>query len=385
MAAFGRVGYRRPVRHRYIDLLRALAILRVIVYHVFGWAWLTVVLPAMGVMFALAGSLMAESLRTRGARRAVASRVRRLLPPLWALALVAVPVMLAAGWSVEDERNPLRWRTLVFWLIPLGDPPGSQQGQPLVEALWYLRAYLWFVLLSPLLYLAWRRAWWLTLALPFAMLIALMTVDPPLPSSMESQVWDFATYGGCWLAGFAHQEGRLARLPRPVMLGVAGGAATAGLVWLLFHPGRVFLDLNDVPLAQALWSLAFVLVVLRWRPELAWLERFRFPDAAVRVLNARAVTVYLWHDPMITVSGLLLSVLALDDTGPLDGPLTLTVTVLLVAIVLAALGWIEDLAAGRRPAVWPSARQRHGTVLSASVEPGPAGRGESTAPVKDHV
>ena len=41
-------------RNRYLDLLRAAAIGRVIVYHLFGWPWLTIVLPAMGVMFALA-------------------------------------------------------------------------------------------------------------------------------------------------------------------------------------------------------------------------------------------------------------------------------------------------------------------------------------------
>src|SRR3954447_8827195 len=78
-------------RSRYIDTLRAAAIVRVIVYHAFGWAWLTVALPAMGVMFALAGALMAGSLEKYGARRAVTSRMRRLLPALWALGAVAVP------------------------------------------------------------------------------------------------------------------------------------------------------------------------------------------------------------------------------------------------------------------------------------------------------
>jgi len=38
------------MRNRYIDTLRAAAIVRVIVYHAIGWAWLTLVLPAMGVM-----------------------------------------------------------------------------------------------------------------------------------------------------------------------------------------------------------------------------------------------------------------------------------------------------------------------------------------------
>ena len=56
------------MRNRYLDLLRAAAIVRVIVYHLFGWPWLSMVLPAMGIMFALAGSLTATSLDKRADR-----------------------------------------------------------------------------------------------------------------------------------------------------------------------------------------------------------------------------------------------------------------------------------------------------------------------------
>ncbi len=42
-----------PVRDRYLDLLRVVALLRVVVYHTFNWAWLTFVFPSMCVMFAL--------------------------------------------------------------------------------------------------------------------------------------------------------------------------------------------------------------------------------------------------------------------------------------------------------------------------------------------
>lgn len=57
-------------RDRYLDLLRAVALGRVVIYHIFGWAWLTILFPSMGVMFALAGSLMARSL---GGRRSASS------------------------------------------------------------------------------------------------------------------------------------------------------------------------------------------------------------------------------------------------------------------------------------------------------------------------
>lgn len=56
-----------------------MALVRVVVFHLFGWAWLTVLFPSMGVMFALAGSLMARSL-ARPAGGVIRSRLRRLLP-----------------------------------------------------------------------------------------------------------------------------------------------------------------------------------------------------------------------------------------------------------------------------------------------------------------
>ena len=68
-------------RDRYLDLLRSIALVRVVVYHLFGWAWLSVLFPSMGVMFALAGSLMARSLN-RPALGVIKGRLRRLLPPL---------------------------------------------------------------------------------------------------------------------------------------------------------------------------------------------------------------------------------------------------------------------------------------------------------------
>jgi peptidoglycan/LPS O-acetylase OafA/YrhL len=43
------------MRNRYLDLLRAAAVARVVVYHVTGWSALTILFPAMSVMFALGG------------------------------------------------------------------------------------------------------------------------------------------------------------------------------------------------------------------------------------------------------------------------------------------------------------------------------------------
>jgi peptidoglycan/LPS O-acetylase OafA/YrhL len=341
------------MRNRYIDTLRAAAIVRVVVYHAIGWAWLTLVLPAMGVMFALGGSLMATSLSRSGARPAITSRVRRLVPALWVLGLIAVPLMMWHGWSRTDPDHPFRWGHLIFWVIPISDPPGNAWGEPLWEVLWYLRAYLWFVLASPLLFTAYRRAPWVTLGAPLAALALLVLTGLRLPDPADGIMWDFVTYASCWIAGFAHQDGRLRRIPLPLHLSLVAVLAAAGGLWLWHNPAPDGFDLNEVPVARALWSLAFVLIALRWQPSMAWLDRVRPLNGAVKLINARAVTVYLWHYPLIAVAVLLLTPLALTFGSPGYDVLLIAVELVLVALAVAAFGWVEDLAARKKPALWP--------------------------------
>ena len=362
------------MRNRYLDLLRAAAIVRVIVYHLYTWPWLSIALPAMGVMFALAGSLTAASLDRRAAGQVVTSRLRRLLPPLWVLGLIAVPVMLAAGWAHdEDTDHPFSPVRLVFWLLPIGDPPGSEAGIDAWEPLWYIRAYLWFVLLSPLLYLAYRKAGWFVVAAPIAGIYLLDRTGFELPDVADTVMWDFVTYGACWIAGFAHHDGRLARLRPSTVLGAAFVLGATALYYQSGHQGEEPWDLNDVSESQALWSLAWVLIALRWQPDMSWLARNRILDRTVNLLNNRAVTVYLWHNIAIAAIWPVLTVLALDDLPQGEGVVSLLATLALTACAVLAFGWAEDLAAKRRPRLWPTG--------GATPGPGPTSTTAATEPV----
>ncbi|MFD9204292.1 acyltransferase, partial [Streptomyces anthocyanicus] len=158
-------------RDRYFDTLRAVALVRVVTYHTFGWAWAGMVLPSMGIMFALAGTLMAKSLE-RPALKVIRSRIRRLLPPFWFWGFFVVVAMLIHGWMPG-------WQ-IVYWVVPLGDPPGNAWGEQAWEILWYLRTYLWFVLLSPLLLRVFRLAPVLVLILTLAPIVVLQFFwEPP--------------------------------------------------------------------------------------------------------------------------------------------------------------------------------------------------------------
>ncbi|NMO55956.1 acyltransferase [Actinoplanes sp. TBRC 11911] len=320
------------MRNRYLDLLRAVATLRVVVYHSTGWAALTVIFPAMSVMFALAGSMMAASLDRYGPW-AVERRLHRLLPAVWVLVGVAVPSMLISG---------LVWNwTILLWAFPIQDPPATGFWMEGLAAMWYLRDFLWFVLLSPLALPVFRRFPLPTILFPYAGLavITFAGIAPP------AVVRDLALYGGAWLLGFAHNDGMLTRR----RWWLIGALAVAGAAWSLTHPGPRGLDLNDIPLGNALWSAAFILIFLSISPVM----RAR---RVLTVLNARALTIYLWHVPLIVAVVKFAEAVGLPVAGWTGISWRLAVVAVLLAIVVLAVGWVEDVSAGRRPSLVPGGR-----------------------------
>ncbi|GIF26399.1 peptidoglycan/LPS O-acetylase OafA/YrhL [Actinoplanes tereljensis] len=333
------------MRNQYLDLLRAVATVRVVVYHSTGWAALTVAFPAMSVMFALAGSLMAASLDKYGPW-AVERRLHRLLPSLWVIVGIAVPVMFTAG-MVWD------WKVLL-WAFPLQDPPAAGFWLEGLAAMWYLRDFLWMVLLSPLALPLFRRAPLLTILTPYVAL-AVMTFTGIKPPAV---IHDLALYGGAWLLGFAHHDGMLKLTARRWWL--IGALAVTGVIWTLTHPGPRGFDLNDIPLGNALWSAAFILVALGISPMVR-------PRRVLTVLNSRALTIYLWHVPIIVA----LSHFAIWSGLPIFGWVGISWRLVVVTIALAgvvlAVGWVEDWAAGRRPQLVPGVSRRQ-----IPVSPAPA-------------
>ncbi|WP_433825195.1 acyltransferase family protein [Actinoplanes sp. CA-015351] len=365
------------MRNRYLDLLRAVAIVRVIVYHHFGWPLLSILFPAMGIMFAVAGSLTAASLAKRSPGNVVVSRMRRLLPPVWLLGLIAVPVMLYTGWRGEtDGEHPFSPLNLAFWVLPLGDPPGSDSGAFVWDALWYVRTYLWLVLLSPLLYPVFRKVGWPLLAVPLLLMVFLEHGSFGMPAPVESALWDLSTYGACWLAGFAHRDGRLGRT-NPVLVVISFAAlAGLGIHWLVQNHAETGWDLNEVSEAQAVYSLAFVLIALRWQPPIEKLVATPSVSKAISLLNARAVTVYLWHGVAIASVWPILEFAGMEDLGDFEPPVTLGITFVVTALAVVLFGWAEDLAAQRRPRLWPADEAGRGGGSGSG-----SGSGLSSAPV----
>lgn len=143
-----------------------------------------------------------------------------------------------------------------------------------------------------------------------------------------------------------------------------------GLWWASGHLGPDGWNLNDIPLAQATWSLGFVAILLQYSPSWASLPaRLAHWDKLITLSNNRAVTIYLWHNLLIMATVPLLDAFYklpfMDDrlSNALSTTYTLWMFVLvwpLIGLMIVGVGWVEDLAAKRGPRLWPDGAKKAG-------------------------
>lgn len=190
-----------------------------------------------------------------------------------------------------------------------------------------------------------------------------------IPGETGNAVSDFAVFGGCWVLGFAHQEGVLAKVPRYLAVSCSVLIMAFGLWWASGHLGPDGWDLNDIPLAQATWSFGFVVILLQYAP--SWQElpgRLAKWDKLITLSNNRAVTIYLWHNmlimatvPIIDLAYNLPFMQGEAATGLLDSTYMVWMFLLvwpLIGLAIVSVGWVEDLAAQRSPRLWPNGVKR---------------------------
>jgi peptidoglycan/LPS O-acetylase OafA/YrhL len=313
-------------------------------------------------------------------------RLRRLLPPFWVFGAVMLAIMLTLGWQVDAESGgvDLSWSNVWLWVFPLADPPASSEGFLWVLPMWYIRAYLWFLLLSPALLWLFRR-WPLRLLVLPAVVLPLLTlglIDFPDP------YWDIicitCMYAACWLLGFAHHDGKLRRLPLAPTLLAGTGLMALGLWHALGHQEQYgSWNVDDNPVAGMLYFTGAVLILLRIYVSFDWLQRLPTLDAVVSLLNNRAMTIYLWGNFAIAMTPLVLvrTPLARFDTDDARGQALqygCAWTLVLVAVLL--LGWVEDVAAARRPRLLPWHRVSHRRTAAAAAAPDTVRPDDATAP-----
>lgn len=372
-----RLAEQTPVeRNRYVDLLRALSILVVVLGHwtmaavtvrdgelvpghllvLAEWThpltWVFQVMPVFFLVGGYANALSWRSARGRGEGYGgwLRARARRLTLPV-------VPVLLAwfgAGWLALALGAP--WQTVrlasTVALVPT----------------WFLAAYVLVVAVAPLTLRLWERFGWWSVAGGVAVAAAVDAVSIAAGSVAAGFVNYLVVWATVHQLGYAWLEGSLASRRRRMALLLVGLAGAVALVVLGPYPvSMVGVDTaalnNTYPTRVTLLFLGMAQggAALLLEPAGQRVVRRVRAWTLVVALNARIMTLYLWHvTAMVAVIGLAL---AAGGTGlrvtPLSGtwwatrPLWWAVVAAVTALLVVLLGRFETPRPDPRPApVW---------------------------------
>ena len=307
-----------PERNRYVDFLRAVSILAVIVGHwliATAWytdgelvtghllrlrpetQWLTWLFQVMPVFFFVGGyshAVSLESARRRGAGFDVwlAGRLGRLVTPLLFLLVVWAGIALAMR-MLDVSADVIQYMSQAA-LIPT----------------WFLAIYIMVAILAPAAYRFWQRAGYASVA-AFAIFAALTDLAF---FAFELRFFGWTNYFWVWLAvhqlGFAWRDGRLPGAGVSFVTGVAGFLILAALIFKGPYPFAMVGSpdeglSNTLPPKLTLVALAigqFGLLMAIEKPVQRLLARTAVWASTVLV-NSMIMTVYLWHITVMVVVG----------------------------------------------------------------------------------
>lgn len=315
--------------------------------------WIFMVMPLFFVAGGITGLQSWRRLKANGGTGTefAQARLLRLIRP--AAALLAV--MFAGLWAarlfgVEPQ---------VVELIVTG------AGMPL----WFLAAYLAAQLNIPLLAALHDRAPWLVLAGLTTLVVAVDCFREALP------LLAYANIVFLWCAvqqlGFILADAPEGRPRASALVGViVGSNLLLGLVTGLgLYSGNMLVNLNPPTFCLLLLGVAQAAALQLSRPVLAGVAASRWVRTVVGLAGRRAMTVYLWHLPLLAaMSGLLLLTGFPKPAAGTAGwwwsrPLVLLGIIVLLIPVLAAFGRLEE-----RPTASAHSRRRPAAaVVTAAV------------------
>lgn len=360
-APLNTVADTQPARDGFLDALRAIAIVRVVIWHAFGTPVISWVIATMPIMFFVAGSLLLRSLTARPALGVLRSRLRRLLLPFWLFGAIVLSFLSAMHLLDPTSNSRMSPDQLLGWIVPLVNPTASiWEAGWASSPLWYIRAYLWLLLLSPLLVRAWRR---LGLALAPLLLIVMMIGElgsRSLSAGPNHPIWivgDIGIYGFFVVLGFAHHDGAFAKLrDRDLAEWIVVAVAATAVAWRLFPAADGVVNHSYPALLTA--GIGWLAVALLARPLLSTVPQLPVLGPVLFWMTRRAMSIYLWHSPAIVASYALV-----DHLGAAPAPtLILAFVVPILVVAVTTTGWIEDVAGGRPAEIWPTSGESTMTV-----------------------
>ena len=274
----------RLKRSIYLDALRAVALVRVVIFHATG-SWLVTAFTAMPLMFFIAGTLYAASLDRRATSKVVRDRYRRIMVPYWGY--LAAMVALWGALGVLGEITPANWVGFLMPVVSMAGPkgPGADTALHLTWfALWYIQTHLILSLIGGPLR-RWQQQRPRRLWTAIGALFVLGAAGAPGLSIMMF-------YVACWVLGYAHHDGRVEAWLRPRwkrvcwLLGPVGAVAFFG-----FHQRAIVVAAFGVAFLGIFWLSLALGLQPRIEP---WLEG-RFQRSVTSWFSQRSLTIYLWH------------------------------------------------------------------------------------------
>ncbi|MBK7875435.1 MAG: acyltransferase [Planctomycetes bacterium] len=332
-------------RDPYLDGLRAVSVVRVILLHLLQRvehpfiATFSFFMPGMPLMFFVSGALVGKSLANADRaklRRFWSERARRLFPPFWAFGAVVLGVCAIGAIAWPDARHAFPWSSLWRWILPLAGPQASAAYDELDWHTWFLSVLLFMLAAAPWT-LALHRRWPCSGAL--ACLAAGATIEV-LRVPVPDVVRNLCLYGAAFQFGFAYADGSAQKVPRWALVTAFAALATFAVA---FHAARApGAMLHMTPLALVALGFGFVALWLAVRPVAARVFERAGVERWIRVVNSRAYTIYLW--------GPIANDVALRVVRPKSGveyALDFALALALLAGAVKVLGPIEDWAARR--------------------------------------
>ncbi|TDT14795.1 CubicO group peptidase (beta-lactamase class C family) [Ilumatobacter fluminis] len=349
----------RRKRDDSLDVMRTVALVRVVVWHAFGIAFISWVVATMPIMFFVAGSLLAGSLDRMRVRDMYRKRLKRLLVPYW---FFGGTVLLVAQFAYLMDPTVARYvePSRVFaWIFPVVDPSVSLwEGGWASSPMWYLRVYLWLLVLSPVLRWAVKRFGSLAL-LPSVVIAAVMemwlhhptAVQGPtglVPSEASWMLGETALFSFFLMLGFLHHDGAFERLTTWAAAEWMLIAAVGTFLWWTVFPAPTGV-INHSFIGLLASGIGWIALFLVAKPWLLGATDNDIGKAIVYWFTARAMSVYLWHSPAIAIGYWLMGGIAPDAARIW----VLVPTAALTVLAVVLFGWIEDIASGQPARLWP--------------------------------
>jgi hypothetical protein len=177
------------------------------------------------------------------------------------------------------------------------------------------------------------------------------------------------------MLGFAHHDGKIRALPLGTTLMVGVALMAGGLYFAVSQQDRYgSWSMDDNPLAGLLYFTGAVLILLRLYTRMDWLGRLPTLDAIVSLINSRAMTIYLWGNFAIFLAPFALEYAGLgqfDREDALGYTVEFAMAWALIFVAVLLVGWVEDLAAGKRARLLPFNRVKPVTVFEESAPAAP--------------